>query len=125
MLAGYSNVEIAKKIQRPVSTVQRRTRQLYAEGYTVPVVHLNFSKFGLRRGLLQFKCKSANLKEAVEKISAIKGVESAGAYLGSLDIVANVVYADSKEVLKIIAEAQKLNLITDVTWSEEIHSVPI
>lgn len=45
--------------------------------------------------------------------------------IGSLDVIANVVYSDSKEVLGIIAEAQKLNLITDATWSEEIHSMPI
>ena len=125
MLAGYSTIEISTKLRIPLSTIQRRTKNLISSGYVVPVVHLNFKKFGLRRGLLQFKCKSANLKEAVQKVSAIRGVESVGGYLGSLDLIANVVYSDSSEVLGMIAEAQKLDLISDVTWSEEIHSMPI
>lgn len=125
LLAGYSNAEIARKVGKPLSTVQRRTRHLIDRGYVIPAMHLNFKKFGLRRGLLHFKCKSANLQEVVQKISRIKGVESISGYLGSLDVIANVVYADSSEVLGIIGEAQKLDLVADVTWSEEIHSVPI
>lgn len=80
MLASYSSTQISRKTGMPLSTVQRRTRNLFVRGYTIQVVHLNFKKFGLRRGLLQFKCKSADLKEAAEKISTIKGVESVGAY---------------------------------------------
>ena len=125
MLAGYSNTDIANKMDKPLSTIQRRSRRLVERGIIVPYAHLNYGSFGLRRGLLQFKCKSANLQLAVEKIAAIDGVERASAYLGSLDVIANVVYADSKEVLKTIAEVQKLDLITDVRWSEEIHSLPI
>ena len=44
--------------------------------------------------------------------------------MGSLDVIANVVHSDSSEVLDIIAEVQKLGLISDVTWSEEIRSMP-
>jgi len=125
MVEGYSNADIADKMDKPLSTIQRRSRRLVDRGIIVPYAYLNYSKFGLRRGLLQFKCKSANLQQAVEKIAAIDGIERASAYLGSIDVIANVVYADSKEVLKTIAEVQKLDLITDVSWSEEIHSLPI
>jgi DNA-binding Lrp family transcriptional regulator len=123
-LAGYSYSDISRKIGRPLSTIQRRGRKLVENGIFIPRSHINFRKFGLRRGILQFKCKSANLEEAVKKIATITGVESAAAYLGSLDVIANVVYADSKEVLGIISEVQKFDLVNDVTWSEEIHSVP-
>ncbi|HEX6068065.1 MAG TPA: Lrp/AsnC family transcriptional regulator [Nitrososphaera sp.] len=125
MLAGLSSTEIAQKMKRPLTTVQRRSKRLIDKGYVVGVIHINFKKFGLRRGLLHFKCKTTEMQEAVEKIAAIKGVESASGYLGSLDIIANVVYADSTEVLSIIRKARDMNLVTDVTWSEEIHSVPI
>lgn len=125
MLAGYSTAEIAQKINKPLSTIQRRSRHLIDRGFVIPVMHLNFKKFGLRRGVLHFKCKTANLKEAVQKIAAIKGVESASGYLGSLEVIANVVYADSADVLDIVAKARDLNLVTDASWSEEVHSVPI
>jgi DNA-binding Lrp family transcriptional regulator len=125
MLAGYSTAEIAQKIDKLLSTTQRRSKHLIDRGFVIPVMHLNFKKFGLRRGVLHFRCKTANLKEAVQKIAAIKGVESASGYLGSLEVIANVVYADSTEVLDIIAQARDLNLVSDATWSEEIHSVPI
>jgi DNA-binding Lrp family transcriptional regulator len=125
MLAGYSSTEIAKKTGKPLSTIQRRTRNMLVKGYVIPIMHLNFKKFGLRRGLLHFKVKTADVQEMVQRLSAIKGVESASGYLGSLNVIANVVYADSREVLDIIAEAQKLDHITDVSWSEEIHSVHI
>jgi DNA-binding Lrp family transcriptional regulator len=124
LLSGYSNTEIGIKIGKPLSTVQRRTRKLIEKGYVHQSTRLDFTKFGLRRGLLYFKCKSANLEEAVEKIYKIRGVASVAAYLGSLDVIANVVYADSKEVLSIISQVQKLDLISDVTWSEEIHARP-
>jgi DNA-binding Lrp family transcriptional regulator len=125
MLAGYSTSEIAQKANKPLSTVQRRITRLTGKGFVVPVMHLNFKKFGLRRGVLHFKCKTTDLKEAVQKIAAISGVESASGYLGSLEIIANVVYADSAEVLDIIGKARDLKLVTDASWSEEIHSVPI
>ena len=125
MLAGYSSVEIAQKTSKPLSTVQRRSRHVMDKGYIVPVMHLNFKKFGLRRGVLHFKCKTTDLQEAVEKLAAIKGVESVSGYLGSLEVIANVVYADSAEVLDIIGKARELNVVTDASWSEEIHSVPI
>ena len=123
MLQGNSNTEIAKLLDKPLSTIQRRTRKLIEAGFVRTSFRLDFKKFGLRKGMLYFKCKSANLKEAVSQIARIRGVESVGAYLGSLDVIANVVYADSIEVLDIISKAQALDLISDVTWSEEIHSI--
>jgi DNA-binding Lrp family transcriptional regulator len=125
MLAGYSSTEIAEKTRRPLSTIQRRTRNLLDKGYVVDVMHLNFKKFGLRRGLLHFKCKTSDMQEAVDKIAALRSVESVSGYLGSLDLIANIVYADSAEVLEIIGAARDLNLVTDAIWSEEIHSVPV
>lgn len=125
MLTGYSTLEIAQKVNKPLSTIQRRIKHLTGKGYVIPVMHLNFKKFGLRRGVLHFKCKTTDMHEAVQKIAAISGVESASGYLGSLDLIANVVYADSAEVLDIIGKARDLNLVTDASWSEEIHSVPI
>ena len=125
MLAGYSFAEIARKTGIPLSTVQRRSQRILQEGFVVPVTHLNFKKFGLRRGMLLFRCKNASLHKAVDLISRVRGVESASAYLGSLDVIANVVYADSKDVLDIISEVEKFDLINGVTWSEEIHSSPI
>jgi DNA-binding Lrp family transcriptional regulator len=125
MLAGYSAGEIAQKMSKPLSTIQRRIKRLTDRGFVVSVVHINFKKFGLRRGVLHFKCKTTDLHEAVQQIASIKGVESASGYLGSLDIIANVVYADSAEVLDIIGRARDLNLVSDASWSEEIHSVPI
>lgn len=74
---------------------------------------------------MHFKCETTDLKEAVQRLAAIKGVESVSGYLGSLEVIANVVYADSVEVLDIIGKARDLNLVTDASWSEEIHSVPI
>jgi DNA-binding Lrp family transcriptional regulator len=111
-------------MRKPLSTIQRRSSRLLEKGFVKPAMHLNYKKFGLRRGLLQFTCKGTNLREAAEKIGKIKGVEAVGGYLGSVEIIANVVYADSAEVIEIIAEAQKLGIIYDVKWSEEIHSLP-
>jgi DNA-binding Lrp family transcriptional regulator len=125
MLAGYAGADIARKTGMPLTTIQRRSRRLLQERFVVPVAHLNYRKFGLRRGLLYLKCKNTNLEDAVVRISRIKGIESAGAYLGSLNVIANVVYADSKEVLGIIAAIQKMDLINEVTWLEEIYSVPV
>jgi hypothetical protein len=125
MLSGYSGTDISRNMNKPLSTIQRRSSRLLEKGFMTPVMHLNFKKFGLKRGLLQFTCKGTNLKDATEKIAKIKGVESVGGYLGSVEVVANVVYADSAEVIYIIAEAQKLGIVYDVKWSEEIHSISI
>jgi len=122
ILSGMSNENISKQLKRPLSTIQRRKKKILDNGLVHVLHRIDFRKFGLRKGLLYFKCKSANLQEAVDKISRIRGVESASAYLGSLDVIAFVAYSDSKEVLEIIAKAQELGLISDVTWSEEIHS---
>lgn len=123
ILSGITSEDISKQLKTPLSTIQRRKKKILDKGLVHVSYRIDFKKFGLRKGLLYFKCKSANLQEAVEKISRIGGVESASAYLGSLDVIAFVAYSDSKEVLEIIAKAQELDLINEVTWSEEIHSM--
>jgi DNA-binding Lrp family transcriptional regulator len=125
MLAGYTGADIARKTGMPLTTIQRRSKRLLQEGFVIPVTHLNYKKFGLRRGMLFLKCKNADLEEAVKYISKIKGIESAGAYLGSLNLIANVVYVDIKEVLQIVHAIQKLDLINEVTWLEEVYSLPV
>jgi hypothetical protein len=97
MLVGDTGVDIACKTDMPLTTIQRRSQCSLQEGFVIPLIHLNYRKFGLRREVLYLKCKNANLEEAVNYIAKIKGIGSAAAYLDSLNILANVEYGDSKK----------------------------
>ena len=123
LLAGHDNKEIAGKLKIPMSTVQRRTRQLFEDGIVKNKVELNYKKLGFRSGLLHVYLKNGNINGIAAQVSAIRGIQSTTIHIGNSDVVGGIIYKDSADILKAIAGAKRIEGVERVVWSEEVIDV--
>ena len=124
MLSGFSNRDIANEVKKPLSTIQRRTRQLLESELIKPRYELNYKKFGYKKGLLHIYLHDGNAQEIAEKVSSIKNILSASIHIGNSDVVAEYVCSDSGELLALMALLKKLPAVQRVVWSEEVFFMP-
>ena len=87
----------------PLSTIQRRVRNLIYSRSIIVKSNINYEKFGFKTGLLYIYLVDGEINETAEKISEIEGIESVEIHIGNSDIIANVLYKHSKELLHIIS----------------------
>ena len=59
-----------------------------------------------------------------QRISEIEGIESVEIHIGNSDIIANVLYKHSKELLHIISLVKKTGKVEKIVWSEMIYKIP-
>jgi DNA-binding NarL/FixJ family response regulator len=57
LVKGYENKKIAVEVKTPLSTIQRRIRNLFENQYVSRKNELNYKKLGLRKGYLQISLK--------------------------------------------------------------------
>lgn len=122
--SGANNTSIAKSVNRPLSTVQRRTRKLIASGFMTEKVEPNINAFGLRRALIVISLDGTKPEDVCNKLLEIDGIIQANAYVGSLDVLATAIFEDNRKVLEFISHAKRIDGVRSVTWSEEVYSVP-
>ena len=123
MVAGYSNRAIANKVKKPLSTVQRKTRQLVESGLIKRTYELNYRKLGYKTGLLHLYLDDGNAQELAEKIHFIDDVLSVSLHIGNSDIVAEYACKDTISLMELMANVKKLPGIRNVVWSEEVYAV--
>ncbi|HJT47145.1 MAG TPA: hypothetical protein VJ729_03100 [Nitrososphaeraceae archaeon] len=54
---GYENKKIAIEVKTPLSTIQRRIRNIFQNQYVSRKNELNYKKLGLRKGYLQISLR--------------------------------------------------------------------
>jgi Lrp/AsnC family transcriptional regulator for asnA, asnC and gidA len=123
MVAGYSNRAISNKIKKPLSTVQRRTRQLLERGLIKHTYKINYKKLGYKVGLLHIYLSDGNAQELAEKIHFIKDVLSVSIHLGNSDVVAEYACQDTMSLIELMAEVKGLPGVRNVVWSEEVSAI--
>jgi DNA-binding Lrp family transcriptional regulator len=123
LLADYGNREIASKLKIPMSTVQRRTRQLFTDGIVKNRIELNYKKLGFRSGLLHVYLKNGNINGIAEQVSRIKGIQSTTIHIGNSDVVGLFVFKETPHLLEIMSETKKIEGVDRVVWSEEVIDV--
>ena len=124
LVAGLDSKEIAKKTQRPLSTIQRRKRMLFEKGLlelrTVP----NYKKLGFKRGLLHVYVSNGEAESIGQKLVELKGIISASLHIGNSDLVGEFVYRDSSEILNLISDVKNIEGVEHTVWSEEVLDIP-
>ena len=125
LVSGCSNKEISSKLNVPLSTIQRRTRNIIMSRIISSRLEPNFKRLGLRKGLLHIHFHDGDIRDTAVAISKLAGVLSSSVHVGNSDIVASYVYEDSQELINTISALKHMHGIDSVLWSEEIFSVPI
>lgn len=120
LIQNHGNKHISTALKIPLSTIQRRVRNLIEKGFIVSKNQINFTKLGFKSGTVHIYLDDGNFDAILDKVSTLKGVISLEVHIGNSDIIAGVVYKLGSELLQLITTIKKLNSVERILWSERI-----
>ena len=123
LVANNDNASISKKLDIPLTTIQRRTRKLFEKGLVSTKIELNYEKLGYKRGLLHIYLQKGLMEKIGENVVQKRGILSVSVHVGNSDIVALFTYRDSKDLLETIGEIKEIEGVEKVLWSEEVYFI--
>ena len=122
LVAGKPNRTISDELKVPLSTIQRRTRRMFEKKAVEHIIQPNFSRLGLRKGVVHLYINNVDALATCQKLLEITGVTSVSVHIGNSDIVGNIIYRHSSDVLDIIANCKRIEGVVKVVWSEEVYN---
>src|SRR6266511_236379 len=125
MIAGNDNKQISEELDIPLSTVQRRTRNILLSGVVRVKVEPDFKRLGIKKGLLHIYLSDGDIKGSVLEIAKMDGILGASVHVGNSDVVGDFVYEDSEQLVDVISTIKHMEGVARVLWSEEVYSVPV
>src|SRR6266542_6757552 len=87
MIAGNDNKQISEELDIPLSTVQRRTRNILLSGVVRVKVEPNFKRLGIKKGLLHVYLSDGDIRSRALKVAKMDGILSTSVHVGNSDIV--------------------------------------
>jgi DNA-binding Lrp family transcriptional regulator len=124
MTLRKANKEISQALKIPLSTIQRRVRNLIEAGFVNFNAEINYEKFGFKTGLVHVYLKNGNIDETAKKIKELKHITSIEIHIGNSDVLGHVVYKGGKELLNLIASIKSMEAVDKVVWSERVYQSP-
>lgn len=124
MILNKTNKQISSQLNLPLSTIQRRTRILLTSGLVKSQVQINYHKFGFKTGLLHVYLKNGNIEEMAKSIYKLDGITSVEIHIGNSDILGNVIYKDSGDLLNLVTTIKNMNEVERIVWSERVYQSP-
>ena len=107
MILYKTNKEISRDLNIPLSTVQRRVRNLITARFVVSNIEVNYQMFGFKTGLVHVYLRNGNIEETTKKIENLNEITYVEIHIGNSDILGNVIYKEGKELLNLIATIKK------------------
>ena len=124
LVTGSDNKHISGQLKVPLSTIQRRTRNILLSGIVTMRIEPNFKRLGIK-GLLHVYLSNGDIKESTSKVAKMDGILSASVHVGNSDIVGEFVYEDSEQLVDTISNIKHFDGVDRVMWSEEVYTVPV
>jgi DNA-binding Lrp family transcriptional regulator len=125
LMGGQNNKEISQAIDVPLSTVQRRTRRIFENNIVRNKVEPDYAHLGLSKGLLHIYVNGKDALEVAGKLAEFDGIVNVSLHIGNSDVVGEIIYKNSMDILNAISNAKRIDGVERVVWSEEVMSVPI
>lgn len=125
LVSGKENKDIADDLNVPLSTIQRRTRRLFSNNTVQNRVEPNYRHLGFSKGVVHLYINNVDAMTVSRKLASISGVISVSIHIGNSDIVGDIIYKNSMEVLELLAKCKRIEGVTKVIWSEEVYRLPI
>ena|SRR5690348_2334325 len=125
LLKNYTHKNIALHENLPLSTIQRRIRLLFENGYITKKNELNYKKLGLRKAYLLISLKGNPSAQVAQKISSIRGITFISLVTGNIDILCICIFRDTDDLFTIIESIKMIQGIDKVTYSEEVNPISI
>lgn len=124
LVSGKDNKQIANEVKVPLSTIQRRTRRLFEKNIVKSRIEPNYRQLGYNKGVIHLYINNVDTMATSQKLAEIQGVVSVSIHIGNSDIVGDIIYRSSMEVLDLIAKCKRIEGVIKVVWSEEVHTLP-
>jgi hypothetical protein len=83
-------------------------------------IEIDYRRLGFRKGLLHVYVKDGRIEGVIRKVSEQKGIISVSSHIGNSDVVGEFMVRDGQDIIDIRAQAQKLEGVERVVWSEEV-----
>lgn len=125
MVKGHENKQISGELKVPLSTIQRRTKNITDSGVVRTKTVPDFKKLGIKQGLLHIYLRDGNIRRSASQIAKMDGILSASIHVGNSDVVCGFVYEDSNQLVDIIAAIKHMSGVHKVKWSEEVSELPV
>ena len=125
LCSGRDNKQIAAQLKIPVSTIQRRTRNIISSGIVDVKILPNFKRLGLKTGALHVELYNGDIRKKVGDISRMGGMFSSSVQIGNSDVVNEYAYDTNEQLMDTISKIKHMEGVDKVTWSEEVYHVPI
>ena len=115
---------LSERTGSPISTIQRRRRQLEKE-YLELSYTLIIEKFGWRRVDLLISTTSGKTDAIAKQLLAREEVVYVGKSIGehTIDLRAEIIVKDNSELLDVLEEVKAMEGVRDTIWSEIVHVV--
>jgi DNA-binding Lrp family transcriptional regulator len=125
LIGGQNNKEISQTIRVPLSTVQRRTRRIFENNIVRNRVEPDYAHLGLSKGLLHVYVNGKDALQVAGELAKLDGITGVSLHIGNSDVVGEIIYRNSIDVLNAISSAKRIEGVERVVWSEEVMSLPI
>ncbi len=126
-----SSLALSRKLEIPLTTVQRRRKRLESEFLEVNY-SLSFSKLGWRRAHLFISCDKGRTsmigKDLLEQICILSVSRSMGEH--TIDLHAEIIFNNNTELINLIDWIKAIEGVKDLMWTEPVEiigkrSVPV
>jgi DNA-binding Lrp family transcriptional regulator len=124
LVSGKDNKQIANEVKVPLSTIQRRTRRLFENNTVKSRIEPNYKQLGYNKGVVHLYINNVDTMATSQKLAEIQGVVSVSIHIGNSDIVGDIIYKNSMEVLDLIAKCKRIEGVIKVVWSEQVYMLP-
>ena len=123
LVIGHDNKAMSQKLAVPLSTIQRRVRNIMLSKIVTNKIQPNFKRLGIKRGLIHIYLSNGDIKARVNDIACMEGFLSASIHVGNSDIVGEFIFEDSGQLVDAISAIKHMSEVEKVQWSEEVLSV--
>lgn len=115
---------LSERTGSPISTIQRRRRQLEKE-YLELSYTLIIEKFGWRRVDLLISTTSGKTDAIAKQLLTREEVVYVGKSIGehTIDLRTEIIVKDNAELLDVLEEVKAMEGVRDTIWSEIVHVV--
>ena len=125
LITGHENKNISDLLKVPLSTIQRRVRNIMLSGIVTMKILPNFKRLGIKKGLIHIYLRNGDIKDSTSRVAKMNGFLSASVHVGNSDIVGDFVYEDSEQLVEAISDIKHMDGVDRVLWSEEVFSVAV
>lgn len=123
LILKKTNKEISRGLDIPLSTVQRRTRNILQSGIVTVKILPDYKQMGFKKGLLHIYLNNGHIRQAALKFSEMPGILSSSIHVGNSDIVCDFIYTNNEQLIDTISNLKLLHEVKNVSWSEQVYSI--